>query len=83
MPDSTGSFLKILGVNTRYYPNQFDQFNPPPTVAVLVAGDIGDYTCYVGHGDPNWVAQWGDKISFEEACAHFPMGQLKKELYRD
>lgn len=55
---------------------------PPCTTAVLVLGDIGDYACYVGHGSDEWVARHGDKISFEEACCHFPGGQLKRELYR-
>jgi hypothetical protein len=89
---------KILGVNKRYYPAQasvvghpafmmgdelFDQSeNPPPTLAVLVEGDIGDYACYVGHGTPEWVARWGNKISFAEACCHFPHG-LQKEKYRE
>jgi hypothetical protein len=57
--------------------------DPPPTLAVLVEGDIGDYACYVGHGEPEWVARHGDKISFDEACCHFPGGQLKRELYRE
>lgn len=56
--------------------------DPPPTVTVLVAGDVGDYAAYTGHGRAEWVAEFGDKISFEEACVHFPGGQLKKELYR-
>lgn len=73
---------KILGVNVRYYPSESTPCNPPPTRAVLVAGEIGDYACYVGHGSPDWVARHGDKISFEGACCHFPGGQLKKELYR-
>lgn len=55
---------------------------PPPTWTVLVAGDIGDYAAYTGHGSPEWIARHGDKISFEEACCHFPGGQLKKEHYR-
>lgn len=88
--------MKILGVNERYYPAQasvighqpfmpgVDQSeNPPPTVAVLVAGDVGDYACYVGHGTPEWVRDHGNKISFEEACCYFPGGQLEKEKYRD
>lgn len=85
----------ILGVNKRYYPAQgsvigkpglfgIDQSDdPPPTLAVLVRGDIGDYACYVGHGEPEWVARHGNKISFEEACCHFPGGQLEREKYRD
>lgn len=73
----------IIGVNKRYYPVQGwceELNNEIATVAVLVAGDIGDYACYVGHGDPEWVAALGDKISFEEACAQF--GPLEKEKYR-
>jgi hypothetical protein len=57
--------------------------DPPPTLCVLVEGDIGDYAAYVGHGDPEWVARFGDKIRFEEACCHFPGGQLVREKYRD
>lgn len=56
--------------------------DPPPTRAVLVAGDIGDYACYVGHGSALWVARHGDKISFEEACCHFPGNQLDRKKYR-
>ncbi len=78
--------LKIISVNTRYYPKQGTlgmwDGDPPPTCAVLVAGEIGDYACYVGHGTPEWVARYGDKISFAEACCHFPVG-LVKEKYRD
>ena len=77
----------ILGVNTRHYPKQGLEYgthdsDPPPTRAGLVAGDIGDYAWYVGHGDPEWVARFGDKISFQEACIHFPHS-LEKEKYRD
>jgi hypothetical protein len=87
---------KILGVNTRYYPTQASIVNhprflpmvdqsedPPPTLCVLVAGEIGDYAAYVGHGEPEWVARHGDKISFDEACCHFPGGQLVREKYRE
>lgn len=56
---------------------------PPPTLAVLVSGAIDDYACYVGHGSKEWVAKHGDKVSFAEACCHFPGGQLKREQYRD
>jgi hypothetical protein len=80
--------VRILGVNTRFYPKAGTYMgthdeNPPPTRAVLVEGDIGDYTCYVGHGSAEWVALHGDKISFEEACCHFPGGQLDRKKYRD
>lgn len=80
---------KILGVNKRCYPT----YNPskpegwskdPPEIStVLVAGDIGDYAAYTGIGPPDWVARHGNKIAFEEACVHFPGGQLKRELYRE
>lgn len=87
---------KIIGVNTRYFPaemgtpglNQFvesvmgQSMDPPPTVTVLVQGDIGDYAAYTGHGSEQWVAAYGDKISFAEACVHFPGGQLVEEKYR-
>lgn len=54
---------------------------PPPTMVVLVEGEIGDYAAYIGHGDADWVARHGDKLSFEEALCHFPIG-LKREKYR-
>jgi hypothetical protein len=78
--------IKILGVNKRYYPTAGDGvmgFNedPPPVVAVLVAGDIGDYACYVGLGEPIWVAQHGNKICFQEAVVQFPT--IEKENYRE
>lgn len=72
---------KILNVNERSYPNQNDPWNGIAIVVVLVEGDIGDYAAYAGHGYPDWVAQHGDKISFEEAQVHFPIG-LVKEKYR-
>jgi len=73
---------KILGVNERWYPNQDDPLNPPGLRIVLVAGEIGDYAAYAGYGSPEWVARHGDKIRFEEACIHFPGGQLQAENYR-
>jgi hypothetical protein len=50
-------------------------------VVVLVEGDIGDYAAYIGEGPPEWVAQYGDKLSFVEAKIHFP--GIEKEKYRD
>ena len=73
----------ILGINDRYYPSEKRRFDPPRTLAVLVSGSIGDYAVYVGHGSPEWVKQFGNKISFDEACCHFPGGQLEKGKYRD
>lgn len=78
---------KILGVNVRTYPKQLGSGNNwdpnPPTIrVVLVAGKIGDYAAYAGIGTEEWVARHGDKIPFEEACVHFPGGQLEKARYR-
>lgn len=79
---------KILGVNTRHYPTQIPgtetwDTNPPPVRVVLVAGDVDDYAAYCGLGTPEWVARHGDKLSFAEACCHFPGGQLVEERYRE
>jgi hypothetical protein len=54
--------------------------DPPEIVAVMVAGEIGDYACYIGLGSPDWVARLGDKLVFEEARCHFPF--IVKEKYR-
>jgi hypothetical protein len=60
-----------------------------PVTAVLVAGvieggDIGDYAVYVGCGDKSHaddIALHGQKISYDEACAQFPIG-LERNRYR-
>jgi len=70
----------IIGINRRNYPSQSNPWDPPATLAVLVEGDIGDYACYVGHGNAEWVARHGDKIGFEEARAQFP--SIQKDKYR-
>ena len=65
---------KILGVNKRYYPAP-DHSRELAVSVVLCEGDIGDYAAYVGLGDDiGFIATHGDKISFEEACSHFPGG---------
>ena len=79
---------RIIGMNTRCYPTQIPgrnswSANPPTVRVVLVAGDIEDYAAYCGIGSPEWVAQHGDKLSFAEACCHFPGGQLSEEKYRE
>lgn len=72
---------KIIRVNTRYYPSEDNPMNPPGVVCVLIEGEIGDYAAYVGYGTQDWVAKWGNKISFAEANAQFPgISSLK---YRD
>lgn len=49
---------------------------------VLVAGDFEDYAAYAGQGSDEWVGQHGVKLSFQEACVHFPAGQLDASRYR-
>lgn len=70
----------ILSVNVRYYPNQEDIESPVRVVTVLVAGAIGDYAAYSGNGSPEWVARFGDKISFQEAARQF--SPLEESKYR-
>ena len=73
---------KILSTNVRYYPGPTVMDRHVPTMAVLVAGEIEDYAVYVGHStDAQFVAMYGDKVSFEEACAQF--SGLQREHYRD
>lgn len=60
----------IVRATLRTYPSQF---GPPPTIlAVLTKGEIQDLAVYVGVGTAEWVSRNGDKLSFAEACCHFP-----------
>ena len=76
---------RILGVNSRTYPTQGRDGGWDPEgstiLVVLVAGTIGDYAAYAGSGTPEWVARYGVKLSYAEACVHFP-NQLEPERYR-
>lgn len=76
---------KILSINTRWYPvGGSHGLQRMPVTAVLVAGSIGDYAVYVGFGDKAHaedIARHGDKLSFAEAQAQFPIG-LEEERYR-
>lgn len=79
--DTVGDAMStILNVNIRSYPSELNPDHPPEITAVLVAGEIGDYACYVGHGSPEWVARFGDKMSFEQAVAQF--SPLERHRYR-
>lgn len=72
----------ILCTNRRGYPAQYGYAAGIMDITVvLVAGAIGDYAAYAGMGEPQWVAQHGDKIPFAEACIHFPVG-LEEDRYR-
>ena len=78
-----GREYKVIGVNERWYPTPSGMDRRPVTV-VLVEGSVGDYACYVGIGtkdDAQGIAAHGDKITFAEACCHFPFG-LEEGKYR-
>ena len=75
---------KILGINERRYLNSRNISETIAITVVLVAGGIDNYTAYAGAGtkeDAEWISRHGNKLSFQEACCHFP-GQLKEENYR-
>ena len=86
MPEVGDVVSRILGASSRTLPTSptyaADQAGHTLTV-VLVGGAVGDYAAYAGFGSPEWVARFGDKVSFEEACGHFPGGQLQRGRYRD
>jgi len=72
--------MKIIGANKRSYPSQTRDGRVDITV-VLVEGTIGDYSAYCGSGDEEFVARHGNKLSFNEAQAHF-YNSLEREKYR-
>lgn len=86
--------MKILNVNKRNYPVQSQMFGieteyKDSTIkddgyveitAVLTEGEIGDFAVYIGEGSPEWVANFGDKLSWKEATCHFPF--IPEEKYR-
>ncbi len=72
---------KIIGVNKRNLPNEHGM--SLDITVVLVEGDIGDYAAYYGVGSYEFVKASGNKLSFKEACVHFPGGQLEKDKYRE
>lgn len=74
---------EILEVNCRTYPSENAPGPGVDVLVVLVTGELGDYAAYAGQGSPEWVARFGNKISFEEACVHFPNAQLTRAEYRD
>ena len=79
--------MSIIGNSERWYmpesePNKMDGSKLVCVRTVLVEGDIGDYAAYQGIGGKEYVGICGDKVSFEEACCHFPGGQLERERYR-
>ena len=93
MADEHDDTPKILGFNTRWLPSRDPLLNRSVGYCVvLVAGAVEDYAAYAGlvQGHNGWapqeemqyLARYGDKIAFEEACCHFPK-QLTRKHYRD
>lgn len=72
---------KIVSTSKRFSPSQDNPIIRLPTQFVLIEERDGKFIGLVGHGTPEWVAEWGDPLSYEEALIHF-LG-LKKESYRD
>ena len=69
----------ILGVSSRSYPSQGGSIT---VTVVLVQGSINDYAAYIAATySENWTKRHGNKISFQEACVHFP-GRLQEGRYR-
>ena len=71
---------KIICVENKSYPSENSGY--ANISIVLVEGQIGDYATYIGQGSPEWIAQNGDKLSFNAAKIHFPIG-LDKNKYRE
>ena len=73
---------RILGRNARCYPSQSSPTGFVRITVVLVGGEgKDDYAAYQGEGDDQWVAARGDRMRFEEALIHFPIG-LDRGSYR-
>ena len=71
----------IIGQNERCYPSESSPLKGYiEVIVVLVEGTIGDYAAYIGEGRPEWVAAFGNKISFREAREHFP--NIIEDKYR-
>ena len=72
--------MKIIGENKRSFLAESGAW--VDTTVVLVEEGVQNYAAYIGVGSPEYVAKHGNKISFQEACVHFPFG-LVKEKYRE
>ena len=70
----------IVGVNERHY--QCEDGSRFPIKAVLVMGD--DKLCrgYLASGSDQFVADYGNKMSFAEARIHFPNIEEKDYSFR-
>lgn len=73
---------KVMATVTRYIPGP-GLYMQTAITTVLTRGAVGDYAAYIGAGtSPEFVASFGDKLSFAEACAAFPCMALEEEHYR-
>ena len=70
---------EILCENRRGYPTETG--GEIAVTVVLVQGGLY-YAAYAGVGSHEFIAANGNKLSFEEAIIHFPVG-LKRQRYRD
>jgi hypothetical protein len=73
--------MKILSVDKKGYPSEISPTGCVEITIVLVEGNIGDYAAYAGQGSTLFVAEQGDKLSFQEAQQHF--SPLEKKKYRE
>jgi hypothetical protein len=75
---------QILASNKKRFVKEPEAEDPAvPSVYVtyvLVAGAIGDYAVYEGVGNPEWIKEYGNKLTFKEASAVF--SGLDEKRYR-
>lgn len=76
---------KIIGRNSRGYPVQTGEEITITTllIATIHNNEIFDYAAFSGIGSDAFIMRSGTKLRFDDACCHFPGGQLKQELYRN
>jgi len=67
--------MSIIGMETRGLSSPQGRHT---FIAVLVAGENNDVACYVGLGNPAFVAEYGDLVTLAEAEIHFPA--LRSEM---
>jgi len=67
----------IIGIANRIYPCQMAGLPDVTVTIVLVAGGVNDYAAYAGVGHHQWVKAHGNKLTFKEASAVFPLEEGK------
>lgn len=75
---------QVLAINKRRFVKEPDMDDPAvPYVivsTVLVAGAVGDYAAYEGIGNPEWIKEHGNKLTYDEARERF--SGLGEKRYR-